>query len=85
MQDKPVYVNGVEPDPNDNLLSSCIEDVFLNSTDNLKWLKSGDIVLLKPALNSGNPYPSTTHPLSIQTLAKILAENGARVVIGDQS
>ncbi|HML04750.1 MAG TPA: DUF362 domain-containing protein [Methanobacterium sp.] len=85
MQGKPVYVNGIEPDPSDNLLSSCIEDVFLNSTDDLKWLKSGDIVLLKPALNSGNPYPSTTHRLSIQTLAKILTENGAKVVIGDQS
>jgi uncharacterized protein (DUF362 family) len=85
MQNRPVYVNGVEPDPMDNLLSSCIEDVFLKSADNLAWLRPGDVILLKPALNSGNPYPSTTHPLSIHTISEILTENGAKVVVGDQS
>jgi uncharacterized protein (DUF362 family) len=59
--------------------------VLLKSTDNLAWLSPGDVVLLKPALNSGNPYPSTTHPLSIHVISKILTEKGAKVVIGDQS
>lgn len=85
MQDKPVYVNGVESEPMDSSLSSSIEEVFLKSTDNLAWLSPGDVVLLKPALNSGNPYPSTTHPLSIHVISKILTENGAKVIIGDQS
>lgn len=85
MQDKPVYVNGVDPDSIDNSLPSCIEDILLKATDNLEWLSSGDIVLLKPALNSGNPYPSTTHPLSVHVISKILTQNGAKVVVGDQS
>ncbi len=85
MRDKPVYVDGVGLDAMDNSLSSCIEDVLLKSTDNLAWLSPGDVVLLKPALNSEDPYPSTTHPLSVQIISKILAENGAEVVVGDQS
>ena len=41
--------------------------------------------LLKPALNSPDPYPATTHPLAISVTAELLAERGAKVVIGDQS
>jgi len=85
MQHNTVYVNGVDPDSMDNSISSCVEDVLLKSTNDLEWLSSGDIVLLKPALNSGNPYPSTTHPLSIHVVSKILTQNGAKVVVGDQS
>ncbi|MGZ7068141.1 MAG: DUF362 domain-containing protein [Methanobacterium sp.] len=85
MQNKSVYVNGVEPDPTVDSLSLCIEKVLLKSTDNLAWLKPGDVVLLKPALNSGFPYPSTTHPLSIHIISRILQENGAKVIVGDQS
>jgi uncharacterized protein (DUF362 family) len=84
LQGKPVYVNGVNQD-DDNSLSSSIKDVFLKSTDNLSWLSRGDVVLLKPALNSSDSYPATTHPFSIHVISKILAENGAKVIIGDQS
>lgn len=85
MSDNTVYVNGIGPDPNYKLISSCIEEVFLKSTDNLTWLSKGDTVLLKPALNSGYPYPSTTHPLSLHVIKEILTENGAKVIVGDQS
>jgi hypothetical protein len=44
-----------------------------------------DIVLLKPALNSGDPYPSTTHPLALEVTSRLLADRVATVVIGDQS
>jgi hypothetical protein len=59
--------------------------VILKATDNLSWLSAGETVLLKPALNSPDPYPSTTHPLAIRVTAELLAERGAKVVIGDQS
>lgn len=58
---------------------------FLKYSDNLAWLGDGDTVLLKPALNSPDPYPSTTHPLAIRVVAALLEERGAKVVVGDQS
>ncbi|PKL69450.1 MAG: hypothetical protein CVV30_07805 [Methanomicrobiales archaeon HGW-Methanomicrobiales-1] len=82
---KPLLVNGVGPGPQAEALAACIRDVFLKAADNLAWLRDGDIVLLKPALNSPDPYPSTTHPLAIRVVADLLEERGAKVVIGDQS
>jgi len=82
---KPVYVNGVGTAPYGGSLAPAIREVIVKTSDNFSWLEKGDIVLLKPALNSGDPYPSTTHPLAIQTVSKLLVEHGARVVIGDQS
>ena len=76
-----VYLSGTDSEK----LKSTIQDVFLKSTQGLEWLKSGDLVLLKPALNSMYPYPSTTHPMAVQVLADILEKNGAKVVVGDQS
>ncbi len=74
MKDRTLYVNGVEPDISKDALAKDIEDLFLKSTNNLDWLSSGDLVLLKPALNSPHPYPSTTHPLAIKVISKILKE-----------
>lgn len=85
MKDGTLYVNGVEPNDPDQSLAGEIEELFLKSTNNLEWLSSGEVVLLKPALNSAHPYPSTTHPLAIQVISRILRDRGAKVVIGDQS
>ena len=82
---KPVYINGLENASNSALISSAIRNIILKATDNLSWLSSGETVLLKPALNSADPYPSTTHPLAVSVTAELLAERGATVVIGDQS
>jgi uncharacterized protein (DUF362 family) len=82
---KPVFVNGVVPGPQADAVAACIRDVFLKATDDLAWLGKGDTVLLKPALNSPDPYPSTTHPLAIRVVTDLLEERGAKVVIGDQS
>ncbi|NJK38222.1 MAG: hypothetical protein HC835_15690 [Oscillatoriales cyanobacterium RM2_1_1] len=35
------------------------------AVDNFDWLKVGDTVLIKPVINSGKPYPSTTSPLNV--------------------
>jgi hypothetical protein len=82
---KAVYVKGLPPAPDSGVISSAIRNVILKATDNLSWLSEGETVLLKPALNSPDPYPSTTHPLAVSVTAEILAERGAKVVIGDQS
>jgi uncharacterized protein (DUF362 family) len=75
----------VRKNQSDTELAAAIRRVFLEVTGDLAWLKRGDLVLLKPALNSPDPYPATTHPLSVAVVAAVLAERGARVVVGDQS
>ena len=82
---KPVYVKGLPPSSGSGVISSAIKDVILKTTDDLSWLSAGETVLLKPALNSADPYPATTHPLAISVTARLLADRGAKVVIGDQS
>lgn len=53
------------------------------STD-FSWLSRGDSVLIKPAVNSGNPYPATTHPAGIKAMIMLLKEKGTkRVIISD--
>lgn len=82
---KPVYIRGLENGSSNDTISAAIRDIVQKATGNLSWLSSGDTVLLKPALNSADPYPSTTHPLAVSVTAALLSERGARVVIGDQS
>ena len=82
---KPVYIKGLENASDSAMISSAIRDIILKATGNLSWLASGQTVLLKPALNSADPYPSTTHPLVVSVTATLLSERGATVVIGDQS
>ena len=80
-----LLVEGNERSNDNTALKKVIKDVFLKSTNNLEWLSKGDIVLLKPALNSDNPYPSTTHPFAISVISNILSGKGANVIVGDQS
>jgi uncharacterized protein (DUF362 family) len=80
-----IYVGGVRHGSSAAELGKTIEEIFMLATDNLSWLSPGDSVLLKPALNSPNPYPATTHPLSVSAVAHVLEQHGARVIIGDQS
>ncbi len=80
-----IFVSGIKKGSSDELLINAIKKVLLDSTNNLAFLKPGEIVLLKPALNSGDPFPATTHPLAIKAVAEILEERGAKVLVGDQS
>ena len=82
---KPVFVKGIGRDAQEPALTTSIREVLLESSDSFSWLDKGDTVLLKPALNSPDPYPATTHPLALEVTSKLLAEHGAKVVIGDQS
>jgi uncharacterized protein (DUF362 family) len=50
------------------------------------WLSRGDAVFIKPALNSGHPYPATTSPIALGAMVELLKEKGAgRVIVGDMS
>ena len=50
------------------------------------WLSRGDTVLIKPVINSGNPYPATTSPVATAAMVELLREKGAgRVIVGDMS
>ena len=82
---KPIYVNGVGLEGPHNPLSTCIRNTFIAATDNCSWIKEGDLVLLKPALNSPDPHLSTTHPLAIRVVADLLEERGANVPIVNHS
>ncbi len=80
-----LFVQGVKKGAEKKELHKAIENVLIKSTDNLSWLKKGDKVLLKPALNSPDPYPATTSPDSVKVVHDILVEHGAKVIVGDQS
>jgi uncharacterized protein (DUF362 family) len=56
---------------------------MVEAITDFSWLSRGDRVLVKLALNSGNPYPRTTDPWLLDAMLKMLREKGARVVIGD--
>jgi uncharacterized protein (DUF362 family) len=58
----------------------------IEAATDFSWLTSGDSVMLKFALNKGNPYPATTDPWAISCMTKLLKEKGAgRIYVADQS
>jgi uncharacterized protein (DUF362 family) len=58
----------------------------VEATTDFTWLSKGDRVLIKIALNSGNSYPATTDPWSVQCMVKLLKERGAGIIlVADQS
>jgi uncharacterized protein (DUF362 family) len=71
--------------PSSQDMDKAIREAVL-AVDNLDWLKPGDTVLIKPAINSGKPYPATTSPLAVASMIRLLREKGAaRVIVGDMS
>jgi len=73
------------PDSDDRVLISAVKDAAQAATD-FAWLSKGDAVLIKPALNSGNPYPATTSPEGVKAMVQLLKEKGVgRVIVSDMS
>jgi uncharacterized protein (DUF362 family) len=59
---------------------------MVEKATDFSWLNKGDRILIKLALNSGNPYPATSDPWALDCLLKVLKEHGAtKIFVGDQS
>jgi uncharacterized protein (DUF362 family) len=56
---------------------------MVDAVTDFSWLSRGDRVLVKLALNSGQPYPRTTDPWLLDAVIRMLKERGARVIVGD--
>jgi uncharacterized protein (DUF362 family) len=75
----------VNPEPSAQDMDRAISEATL-AVDDLRWLKPGDTVFIKPVINSGAPYPSTTSALAVAGMIRLLKKRGAgRVVVGDMS
>jgi uncharacterized protein (DUF362 family) len=80
-----VFLAGVGPGASEQAVKSAVRVAAEAATD-FSWLSKGDAVFIKPALNSGNPYPATTSPVAIGAMVELLKEKGARrVIVGDMS
>jgi len=80
-----VALAGVARGSEDQALSRAVRETAQAATD-FDWLASGDAVLIKPSLNSGNPYPATTSPVGIGAMVELLREKGAgRVIVSDMA
>ncbi len=80
----PVFVAGMDGGVSEQV-KLAVRHAAEAATD-FSWLSKGDTVLIKPALNSVNPYPATTSPLAVGAMIELLKEKGAgRVVVGDMT
>ena len=80
-----VYLSGVGRGASEQVMKLAVRAAAEATTD-FSWLSKGDSVFIKPALNSGNPYPATTSPIAIGAMVQLLREKGARrVIVGDMS
>jgi uncharacterized protein (DUF362 family) len=80
-----VSLGGVPKRNSVEALQAAVRQTALAASD-FSWFSRGDSVFIKPALNSGKPYPSTTSPLAIAAIIGLLKEKGARrVIVGDMS
>ncbi len=51
-----------------------------------KFIKPGDVVLLKPNFNSADPYPASSSPDFLRAVVDLVYENGAKLaIIADSS
>jgi uncharacterized protein (DUF362 family) len=80
-----VFLAGVPGNGSDSEIKTAVREAALAASD-FSWLSRGESVFIKPALNSGKPYPATTSPLAIGALIGLLNEKGAgRIIVGDMS
>jgi uncharacterized protein (DUF362 family) len=80
-----VSLAGVASGSSEVDLLTVVREAAEGATD-FSWLSPGDTVLIKPVVNSGNPYPATTHPAGLKAMVSLLKEKGAkRVIVSDMS
>ena len=84
-RDTKVCLAGVNRGATEQEVKTAVRAAAEAATD-FSWLSKGDSVFIKPALNSGYPYPATTSPTAIGTMVELLKKKGAhRVIVGDMS
>jgi uncharacterized protein (DUF362 family) len=80
-----VFLAGISKNAPEDDVRQAVRCSAEAATD-FSWLSKGDAVFIKPALNSGNPYPATTSPIAVTAVVELLRERGAgRVIVGDMS
>ncbi|MBN1850817.1 MAG: DUF362 domain-containing protein [Deltaproteobacteria bacterium] len=80
-----VGLAGLEPPATMERVKEAVRSAAETATD-FSWLSKGDTIFIKPAMNSGNPYPATTSPKAVSAMIRLLKEKGAgRVIVGDMS
>ena len=80
-----VSLAGVKKGTSEDVLIEAVRSAAESATD-FCWLSEGDSVMIKPVLNSGNPYPATTNPTGLKAVVALLKEKGAgRVVVSEMS
>ena len=85
VQNAPLAMYGVHQGASSGELEKAILAAAEAATD-FSWLKPGDRVFIKPASNSPNPFPATTHPAAIRTVSRLLKDHGAgKILVGDQA
>lgn len=51
----------------------------------LSFIRPGQRVLIKPAVNSGNPYPATVDPETVLALARLVQQAGGAPEVADRT
>jgi uncharacterized protein (DUF362 family) len=57
----------------------------VSAVGGVEFVKPGQSVLLKPALNSGKPYPATADPETVLTIARMVLGAGGKPFIADRT
>jgi uncharacterized protein (DUF362 family) len=73
----------VRPSASPSLRAAVEEAIRL--AGGLGFIRPGDSVLLKPAVNSGNAYPATTDPEVVQIVARLVLEAGGAPFVADRT
>ncbi len=76
-------VGVVRPEAFATLRDAVVEAIRL--AGGLGFVRPGDRVLLKPAVNSGNPYPATTDPEVVSIVARLVQDAGGRPFVADRT
>src|SRR5208337_3241509 len=80
-----VCLSGIKKGADEKEIKLAVRSSAEAATD-FSWLSRGECVFIKPAVNSGNPYPATTSPIAIAAMIELLREKGAdRIIVGDMS
>ena len=76
----PVSLAAVPRGADEGEMAKAVRRAAQSATD-FAWLKPGDAVFIKPASNSGVPYPAVTHPIALKAMIELLKDKGAGKVI----